>query len=104
MQEFLYLHSNSPHPDLSPSRINRDQRDVNAVQDTVTSMFIEPFEELNLLSISSGIVPTDKVKANLLDAMVIGEREYLKFQKERLVKQSIGFYDSLSKLVRSRVF
>ena len=61
-------------------------------------MFIEPFEEMELLSISSGIVPTDIVKANLLDARAIGERELLKFQEERLVKQSIGFYDKLAKL------
>ena len=98
MQEFLFLRSSSTHPDLLPSRIRRDQSDVLAVQDTITSMFINPFEEMELISLSSGIVPTDKVTSNLLDAELIGERELLKFQDERLEKQTIGFYEPLKKM------
>ena len=98
MQEFLSLKSSSTHPDLLPSRIQGDQSDVQAVQDTITSMFINPFEEMELISLSSGVIPTDKVTSDLLDAKKIGERELLKFQDERLKNQTINFYEPLKKM------
>ena len=66
--EFLSLISSSTHSDLLPSRIQRDQSDVQPVQDTITSIFINPFEEMELISLSSGVIPTDKVTSDLLDA------------------------------------
>ena len=98
MQEFLVLRSSSTHPDLLTSRIRRDQSGVLAVQDKITSMFINPFEEMELISLSSGVVPTDKVTSDLLDAELIGERELLKFQDERLKKQTINYYEPLKKM------
>ena len=98
MQEFLFLRSSTTHPDLLTSRIRRDQFDVLAVQDTITSMFINPIEEMELITLSSGVVPTDKVTSDLLDSELKGERELLKFQDERLKKQAINDYELLKKM------
>ena len=61
-------------------------------------MFINPFEERELISLSSGAIPTDKVISDLLDVKKIGERELLKFQDERLKNQTINFYEPLKKM------
>ena len=98
MQEFLSLRSSSTHPDLLPSRIRRDQSDVLAVRSTITLMFINLFEEMALVCLSSGVVPTDIVTYDLLDAELIGERELLKLQDERLEKQTSDFYKPLKKM------
>ena len=79
-------------------RIQRDHADVQAVQDTISSMFINPFEEMELISLSSGSIPTDKVPSDLLDAKKIGERALVKFQDERLKIQAINIYDPLNKM------
>ena len=98
MLEFLSLTSDQIHPDLNPTRIKRDQKDVLAVKETIISLFINPFEEMELISLSSGIIPTEKVTADLLDAELIGEGELVKFQKERLSDQNVNFYDTIKKL------
>ncbi len=64
-KNFFPCHSrDSKHPDLSPARIRRDQKDVKTVKDTIDSMFVNPFEEVDLISITSGIAPTRKFVTN----------------------------------------
>ena len=99
LQEYLYLNSNSSkHPDLLPSRIRRDIKDVHGVHDTIRTLFVNPFDDMELVSISSGIIPSEKVTYDLLNAKTIGEQELLKFQSERLEKQTINFNEPLKKL------
>jgi len=61
MQEFLSMSKNSKHTDLSPARIRREQKDVKTVKDTIDSMFVNPFDEVDLISITPGVAPTTEV-------------------------------------------
>ena len=61
------------HDDLVPSRIQRDQSDVQTAQDTITSLFVHPFLESQLVVLSSGIVATEKIESDLLEAETKGE-------------------------------
>ena len=42
----------------------RDQSDVQTVQDTITSLFVHPFSESQLVVLSSGIVATEKIESD----------------------------------------
>ena len=90
---------NSKHPDLSPARIKRDQKDVQTVKDTIDSMFINPFEECDLISLTSGIAPTEEVTDQLLDAEMLGENAFVKFQQERLESNEVDFFAKLTRLI-----
>ena len=60
MQKFLSCGTKTKYEELLPSRIQRDQSDVQIVQDTITSLFVHPFLESQLVVLSSGIVATEK--------------------------------------------
>ena len=98
MQEFLSMSKNSKHPDLSPARIRRDQKDVKTVKDTIDSMFVNPFDEVDLISITSGVAPTTEVCDQLIDAEMLGENALVKFQQERLESHEVDFFATLTKL------
>ena len=98
MEEFICFESNLIQHDLSPPRIKRDQSDVQTVYDTISSVFINPFSEMDLISLSTGIVPTDKIKNDLFNAHAIGETALNKFIDERLVNQRTRFFEPLRKL------
>ena len=46
---------------------------MQTVQDTVVSMFISPFTEMELVSLSSGVYATEKVGLDLIDAYEKGQ-------------------------------
>ena len=99
MHEFLSFHTNSTHPDLSPARIKRDQKDVQTALETILSMFINPFDDqMDLISLSTGVAPTEKVTEDLLNAESIGDMALRKFQQERLTDQKVDFFDPIKKL------
>ena len=89
---------NSKHPDLSPARIKRDQKDVKKVKDTIDAMFVNPFEEVDLISLTSGVAPSAEVTDQLLDAEMLGENALLKFQQERLESNEVDFFATLNRL------
>ena len=60
MENFLSCETKTMHEDLLPLRIQRDQSDVQTVQDTITLLFVHPFSKLQLVILSSGIVATEK--------------------------------------------
>ena len=61
-------------------------------------MFINPFEEAELTSLSSGIIQTEKALTDLMEAEKIGEKELVNFQQERLYSDEVNFYDPIKKL------
>ena len=61
------------YEDLLPSRVQRDQSDAQTVQDTITSLFVHPFSESQLVVLSSGIVAKEKIESDLLEAETKGE-------------------------------
>ena len=56
------------HEDLLPSRVQRDQSDVQTVQDTITSLFVLPFSKSQLVVLCSGIVAKEKIESDFLEA------------------------------------
>ena len=89
---------NSKHPDLSPARIKRDQKDVKKVKGTIDAMFVNPFEEVDLISLTSGVAPSAEVTDQLLHAEMLGENALLKFQQERLESNEVDFFATLNRL------
>ena len=89
---------NSKPPKLFPSRIKRDQPDVSTVQEVITKMLVNPFEEIELISLSSRVLPPENVAFDLLEAHTKGENEMEKFINGRLVEQKVGFYEPLKRL------
>ena len=98
MEEFICSETNSIHHHLLLSRIKRDQCDVQDVHDTISSVFINPFSQMELVSLSTGIATTDKIKTDLLDVHAIGETATNKFILERLVNTTTQFFEPLRKL------
>ena len=88
MEEFLSCRANITRHDLLPSRIRRDQSDVQATQEIVTSVFIYPFSEMELESLSSGLVSTEK---DLLKVEFRREGDLKKFIEEQLVNTLWNF-------------
>ena len=53
---------------------------------------------MELISLSTGIAPADKIKKDLLDAHATGESAMNKFIHERLVNQTTQYFEPLKKL------
>ena len=98
MQNFLSCGTKTTHDDLLPSRIQGDQSDVQTVQGTITSLFVHPFSELQLVGLSSDIVATEKIESDLLEAETKGEEQMKNFIEKRLVDQTIDFYEPIKRL------
>ena len=86
------------HHDLSPKCIQRDEENVKAIINVINENFISPFEEQELISFSSGILPTEKTTSDLLTAEEKGLSALNTFIEERLVKQATDFYEPIKKL------
>ena len=71
------------HPDLQKPRIEKDERNVAAVSDVLEN-WINPFEEHNLVCISSATAATHDVRNDLTKAQATGEETFSKFKNERL--------------------
>ena len=87
------------HPDLTPSRIERDNRDVCTIVEILTEAFINPFSESPLVCISTGIVASETLSNDILNAKEEGTKSMEKFIIERLSNErDKSFYDPLKKL------
>ena len=86
------------HKEASPARMKRDEDDVNKVFEVISNWRnpFEPSEEL--LSLSSGYVDSESMKADLLLAKEKGTTALTAFVEERLVTNSTGFFQTLPKL------
>ena len=61
-------------------------------------MFVNLFEEVELISLMSGMVAAKEVVNDLLDAEFLGEVELLKFRQKRLESDEVDFFATLNKL------
>ena len=82
--------------DLDQSRIERDEKDVEAIVSTIRSM-VNPFnvEGTDLLHLTSGVVASEKVKSDLLRAEEVDISSFSSFCKERLQKESDAFFEPI---------
>ena len=68
------------------------------MQDTITSLFVHPFSESQLVGLSSDIVATEKIESDLLEAETKGEEQMKNVIEKRLVDQTIDFYEPIKRL------
>lgn len=92
------------HKSLDESRMLKDERDVSSIISTINGM-INPFDcsHDELVSLSSGVVASDKVKADLLEARDKGEKAVSEFMIERLVGSEKDIFSPL-KALRLKTF
>ena len=86
------------YKEASSARMKRDEDDVKKVFEVISNWRnpFEPSEEL--LSLSSGYVASESMKADLLLAKEKGTTALTAFVEERLVTNSTGFFQTLPKL------
>eukprot|EP00057_Strongylocentrotus_purpuratus_P015294 XP_011669768.1 PREDICTED: uncharacterized protein LOC105440883 [Strongylocentrotus purpuratus] len=82
--------------DLQASRVKKDNSDIQAICDTIHSM-VNPFENQgnDLLHISSGVIASDALKNDLLQAKSLGQAAAEVFITERLQQGSTEFHAPL---------
>ena len=89
---------NRPHKEAGKSRMKRDEEDVSKVMEVVSN-WTDPFEPSEeLASLSSGCVVTETIKLDLLAAKDKGTVALTAFVEDKLLSDSVGFFDPLSKL------
>ena len=78
--------SNTGHPDLSKSRIKKDEKDVLSLIDMLQNNWINPFstETSDLVSISTGMAAPENITKDLLEAKVKGEKASKEFREDRI--------------------
>ena len=85
------------HKDCCESRVKKDEASVQAVFETIrtgTNLFAAEDHD-NLFNISSVVVVTDKIAADLVHAYAIGERHFMQFVKKGLMSPNVKYYDPL---------
>ena len=86
------------HPDLNPSRIKKDEGAVQKILEIISTTFIDPLSPQPLLSISNGVLATDKVSKDTLSAKAIGKTAMDEFIRDRLSKKQITcLFDPIKK-------
>ena len=86
------------HPDLNPSRIKKDEDAVQKILSTIEATFNDPLSPLPLISISTGIIVTDKVTSDMMSAKAIGKEAMDTFIRSRLsVNRTVSIFDSIKK-------
>ena len=78
MHEFAsYKKQKFLHKDLNPSRIMKDEKDVNAIIDVLSNTFTSPFSDNPLLCISNGILAMDEVASDTKNALSKGDYVFM---------------------------
>ncbi len=87
------------HKDMSESRIQRDDNDVQAVVNVLTEVFVPPFSENPLPSIATGITVPDDAARRVLAAYDLGKGSMESFITDRLSDEStLSLFDPIKKM------
>ena len=75
---------NSVHHDLKPSTIEKDERSIQAIVNLLENNWANPSDNRNteLVSLSSGAVPSESICNDLTKAQEIGEHAFQMFVTE----------------------
>ena len=100
LHEFVNLGSGENlHKDLSKTRIKKDLKGVQEINHLLKEVFIHPFEEQGLVSLSNGIVATRDIKDDLMNTYWLGNKAMNNFINERLSENgSVDFLEPVKKL------
>ena len=73
LQEFLWANTKKyVHTDLQKSRIRNDDDDVTSMLSIIEECFIDPFSENRLVSLSNGILATEKLVSDSFNDFKLG--------------------------------
>ena len=98
-QHVMHEPQNYQHKDLTPSRIKRDEANIQSVMSVLDDAFVNPFSEMSLVSISTGIEATDKVATDLFRAYKVGKEAMQEFITNRLCKEpKLNLFDPIKKM------
>ena len=98
LQEFLGANTKKyVHADLQKSRIRKDQNDITSMLSIIEECFIDPFGENPLLSISNGMLATQKLTLDTLNDFKLGTGRMDTFIEERCIEKSKCFFDQLER-------
>ena len=87
------------HEDLTKSRISRDEKDVKSVYNVLSEVFIPPFSEQSLVSISTGIVVAESEADKIMQAYVNGKTTMQSFTDNKLSNNpKASFFDPIKKM------
>ena len=87
------------HLDLNPSRIKKDENDVQHILVIIETTFIDPFCPSQLMSISTDILANEKVESDILSAKEKGQAGFDTFVKARLRKEkTMSIFDPIKKI------
>ena len=99
LHEFININSfGKIHQELQSKRISRDLNDVQAKMNLLKETIINLVEEKSLMSRSSGISRTDKIKDSLGKTYRMGKEAMKHFINSRLVSLEKSIYNPIKKL------
>ena len=97
-QLFCYNEQRYSHSDLNLSSIRRDENDVKVVIDVLTNVFILPFIEMLLGSISTGIIVKENAAESMVKATINGINEMGRCISDRLQPgKTVSFFDPITR-------
>ena len=73
--------------DLNPSRTMQDEKAIQCILSVIATTFIDPLSPLQLMSISTGVLGTEKVASDISSAKEKGETGFYTFVKSRLCNE-----------------
>ena len=87
------------HPDLSRTRIRKDEEAVQSLVELMENNWTDPFgPPSEVVCLSTGATASPEISKDLLTAQEKGNNAYLEFQEKRLDKQETSFFDPLPKM------
>lgn len=100
MHEFIHYNTQKfQHKDLNHSRIKNGERDVIALLEILTNLFVQPFSDNPLLCISNGMVAPAQVCEDVKDTFQKGKEAMETFINDYLLDPSeIDFYQLIKKM------
>ena len=83
------------HPDLQPTRIIKDEADVQALVSLTDNCWINPFraDQDNLVNLATAAMATTDIANDLVNSSKIGEAAYQEFKINRLEKDEASRSD-----------
>ena len=87
------------HHDLNPSRIVQDEKAIQCILSVIAATFIDPLSPLQLMSISTGVLATEKMASDMSSAKKKGETAFYTFVKSRLSNEkTMCIFDPMKKM------
>ena len=93
------------HPDLQPTRIIKDEADVQALVSLMGNSWINPFgeDQDNLVNLATAAMATTDIANDLVNSSKIGEAAYQEFKINRLEKDEASRSDFFATMRKQKL-